>query len=303
MVVDLFVTDAPGPADYVLGRHQGSERVTIAASATSATLTVPTHNDTYDEPDAQITARMWGYNWQHNPHRFHSERSASVLVGDNDNLIPSYTVPGLSLTAAESEVFPGELARFDFRFEDYIWPEQHMPRIYVTYVITSDISGELERVALSDSTEPKTESLYNDDGQYVGETPTGNMISDDFAVVIRGEAGETLTATLLPGREVYYQGRNNVPSYRIVGPDTATVTVSSTPRPNDEVGLGAPGSGLQVPETKAKKRGQKKRGQVQLSPFFPFFRKNGPEPFFSSGKMDLTFFCKRSTIQHDLSPV
>ena len=79
LTVNLTVADASG-SDFVASGDEGSKTVTIAASATTATHSVPTTADSTDEPNGNVTVTVnsgTGYT-------VGSTSSASVTVNDDD---------------------------------------------------------------------------------------------------------------------------------------------------------------------------------------------------------------------------
>ena len=80
VMVNLTVADASG-SDFVASGDEGSKTVTIAASATSITHSVPTTADSTDEPNGNVTVTVnsaTGYT-------VGSTSSASVTVNDDDD--------------------------------------------------------------------------------------------------------------------------------------------------------------------------------------------------------------------------
>ena len=59
LTVRLTVSEADG-SDFVAAEHEGTATATIAKGETEATFTVPTVNDTADEPDGSVTATLAG---------------------------------------------------------------------------------------------------------------------------------------------------------------------------------------------------------------------------------------------------
>ncbi len=94
LAVNYTVADADG-ADFVAAGDEGAKTLTIAAAATTATVTVPTAQDTTDEPDGPVTLRLAagaGY-------RLGDPSSAMVTVSDDD----ATTLPRLSISDARGE--------------------------------------------------------------------------------------------------------------------------------------------------------------------------------------------------------
>ena len=79
LAVTVEVAEGPG-GDFVASGDEGTDTVTIAAGETSKTLSVPTVDDTTDEPGAEVTATVAdgsGYT-------VGTEASATVAVADGD---------------------------------------------------------------------------------------------------------------------------------------------------------------------------------------------------------------------------
>ena len=79
LLVTLRVSEAAG-SDYVRAADQGHHVATITASATTARYSVPTQDDSIDEPDGSVTVSL-GHS---TGYTVGSPSSASVTVNDND---------------------------------------------------------------------------------------------------------------------------------------------------------------------------------------------------------------------------
>ncbi len=79
LTVTLTVAD-DGSSDFLSAGDQGEKTVTIAAGRTSATLTVPTQDDSTDEADGSVTATVSGGTG----YTVGSPSVATVAVADND---------------------------------------------------------------------------------------------------------------------------------------------------------------------------------------------------------------------------
>ena len=102
LTVRLNVAD-DGTSDFLASGNEGSRTVTIAQSQTTATLRLPTQNDSTDEPNGRVTATVvsgTGYN-------VGSPSSATVAVNDNDRaVLPSISIAGGSaVTEGGNAVF------------------------------------------------------------------------------------------------------------------------------------------------------------------------------------------------------
>ena len=103
LAVNYAVADADG-ADFVAAADEGAKTLTIAAGATTATVTVPTVQDAVDEPGGPVALRLAagaGY-------RLGSPASAGVEVADDD----ATTLPSLSISdgsGAEGEPMPFDI--------------------------------------------------------------------------------------------------------------------------------------------------------------------------------------------------
>ncbi len=82
LTVNLSVTENASAfyGDFVQGTDEGTKTVTVPANATSATLTVPTDDDTTDEPAGEVTARLV----RSSAYAVGGPSSASVHVADDD---------------------------------------------------------------------------------------------------------------------------------------------------------------------------------------------------------------------------
>ena len=79
LTVTLTVAD-DGSSDFLSASNQGEKTVTIASGQTSATLTVPTENDSNDEADGSVSATVAGGTG----YTVGSPSTATVAVSDND---------------------------------------------------------------------------------------------------------------------------------------------------------------------------------------------------------------------------
>ena len=94
LTVNLNVAD-DGTSDFLAASNQGRQTVTFTAGAATATFRVPTQNDSNDEPNGRVTARVvsgTGYT-------VGSPSSANVAVNDNDEPAPVVSIsagPGIT---------------------------------------------------------------------------------------------------------------------------------------------------------------------------------------------------------------
>ena len=102
LAVNYAVADADG-ADFLAAGDEGAKTLTIAAGSATATVAVPTVQDTTDEPDGEVALRLaagTGY-------RLGDPPSAAVRVSDDDG---AASLPGLSISDARGG--EGEPMRF-----------------------------------------------------------------------------------------------------------------------------------------------------------------------------------------------
>ena len=85
LTVRLTVSEADG-SDFVAAEHEGTATTTILKGETEATFTVPTVNDTADEPDGAVTATLAGDGGKgrHYTVAAAPQDAASVKVTDDD---------------------------------------------------------------------------------------------------------------------------------------------------------------------------------------------------------------------------
>ena len=80
LTVTVRVTEKAG-SDFVAAANQGALTVTIPSGATTATYSVPTQNDSTDEPDGSVTVDLGGGT----DYLIGSPNTATVQVNDNDD--------------------------------------------------------------------------------------------------------------------------------------------------------------------------------------------------------------------------
>ena len=102
LAVTLAVSEAAG-ADFVAAGDEGAARVTIAKGETESVFSVPTVNDTTDEPDGAVTVTVAAPGEGDARYRVAAapSHSASVAVSDDD-------VPAPVLSVADATVKEGE---------------------------------------------------------------------------------------------------------------------------------------------------------------------------------------------------
>ena len=100
--VSVRVHDAPGQsrAAFLQRAHEGVRTVTIPSGQTGVSFTVPTHDDTKDEPNSYVSAQArgpvnqgTGYSAQRDPLGQFGLATARVNVADNDAAPPPDTYP------------------------------------------------------------------------------------------------------------------------------------------------------------------------------------------------------------------
>ena len=95
LTVRLTVSEADG-SDFVAAEHEGTATATMRKGETEATFTVPTVNDTADEPDGAVTAALAGdgEKGRHYTVAAAPQDAASVKVADDDAVAtaPTFSV-------------------------------------------------------------------------------------------------------------------------------------------------------------------------------------------------------------------
>ena len=248
VTVGLVVSDVQGRSlsDFVRGRDEGFDEVTISSGHASATYTVPTTNDDKDESDGSVTVSLQGggrqagggFYWNRGP------QSASVTARDNDASLPPHVPPTISVSTLWGAARPsravteGETAYFCFSIDGSIgidggsYPANHPDRFQVAYAVTSTSGRPLhfavpERASDPEGSQRAREVSLARDARYGAlqlSSRTRLMCLDYYT---DGEGGETLTARVKPGGNIYYRGRI-IASYRAGSASTATVEVLPT---------------------------------------------------------------------------
>ena len=249
VTVGLSVSDVQGRShsDFVHGRDDGFKTVTILSGQTSATYMVPTTNDDKDEQDGAVTVSLQGggtpagggFYWHRGP------REAHVTVRDNDASLPPHVAPVVSVSTLWGAARPsrvvdeGENAYFCFSIDGSTgidggtYPANHPARFQVAYAVTSTSGRPLHFAVTELASDPEgsqraREHSLGRDARYGAlqlSSRTRLMCLDYYT---DGEGGETLTARVKPGGNIYYRGRI-IASYRAGSASTATVRV--LPRP------------------------------------------------------------------------
>ncbi len=104
LTVPLWVYDARGHSDFLYGKYEGSEKVTILAGQNSAMFTVPTYDDVKDEADGDVRVRISSGRaggktfWRRDPY------TASVTVRDDDASITTHDPPDVYASVSGSAV-------------------------------------------------------------------------------------------------------------------------------------------------------------------------------------------------------
>ena len=105
LTVPLWVYDARGHSDFLYGKYEGSEKLTIRSGTTAAMFTVPTYDDVKDEADGDVrvqisSGRAGGKTfWRHGPND-----TASVTVRDDDASITTHDPPDVYASVSGSAV-------------------------------------------------------------------------------------------------------------------------------------------------------------------------------------------------------
>ncbi len=256
--VRLAVTDATESpiSNFLRYRDEGFTTVTIAANATTATLTVPTVDDGKYEPDGTVSARILvpGYGWQVGtlPYRLRGPTQARVNVADNDTATahaPPAVIVSTERDSASSSanVEAGDLVSFCFAvggpFDGTRSVPTTMPRHFnVNYELRSS-SG---RLVLDTG-------LVYENGIMTGARgiPTGTVSTlvkvdntdlrpnaptrtKETAATLKActnfirtndMVGETITARVLPSYTKDYRTGAGIPTYAVRSASTATISV------------------------------------------------------------------------------
>ena len=100
LIVTLRVTEKAG-SDFVAAADQGAQVMTIPSGSATATYSVPTQDDSTDEPDGSVTVDMGGGT----DYLIGSPNTATVVVNDNDDPPanpPVFTNQATTATVAEN---------------------------------------------------------------------------------------------------------------------------------------------------------------------------------------------------------
>ena len=140
LTVPLWVFDARGHSDFLYGKYEGSEKVTILAGQNSVMYTIPTYDDVKDEADGDVrvqisSGRAGGKTfWRRDPY------TASVTVRDDDASITTHDPPdvyasvsGSAVTATKTVPNNTTGEQVCFGIAGGAYPAVHVPRFKVNY--------------------------------------------------------------------------------------------------------------------------------------------------------------------------
>ena len=140
LTVPLWVYDARGHSDFLYGKYEGSEKVTILAGQNSAMFTVPTYDDVKDEADGDVRVRISSGRaggktfWRRDPY------TASVTVRDDDASITTHDPPdvyasvsGSAVTATKTVANNTTGEQVCFGIAGGAYPAVHVNRFKVNY--------------------------------------------------------------------------------------------------------------------------------------------------------------------------
>ena len=206
LTVSLTVAD-DGTSDFLAQSDEGTQTVTIAGGQTSATLTVPTQDDSTDETDGSVTATVTGGS----AYTVGTPSTGTVAVSDDD-ATPSAT-PIVSI-AASGDVTEGAAAQFTLTASP-------VPTATITVDVAVTQSGDF---ATSGQTGARTVTIGS------SGTATLTVATDNDST---DEANGSVTATVTGGT-----------GYTVGTPSTGTVAVSdddATPSATPIVSIAAGG--------------------------------------------------------------
>ncbi len=255
--VRLAVTDATESpiSDFLRYRDEKFTTVTIAANATTATLTVPTVDDGKYEPDGTVSARILvpGYGWRVGtlPYRLRGPTQARVNVADNDTAPAAHVPPAVIVSternsaSSSGNVEAGDLVSFCFAvggpFDGTRSVPTTMPRHFnVNYELRSS-SG---RLVLDTGLVYENGLVYGARGIPTGRVRTLVKVDNtdlrsnaptrvkETAATLKActgfirtndMVGETLTARVLPSYTKDYRTGTGIPTYAVGSASTATI--------------------------------------------------------------------------------
>ena len=256
ITVKLTVSEAAG-SDFVAATDEGSQSVTIAASATQATYSVTTQADTADEPDGAVTVALAsGTGYSVRP-----PNSASVTVRDDDEPLTVTVTGGPPVTEGRAALFTVRVNRTpsadlavnvtvsDAEGSDFVAAADEGAK---TVTIAAGTNATLYRVTTHDDDEdepsgPVTVAVASGTGYVVGtrRNSYGVMVADDdepLVVSITGGVAVTegtaaqFTVTMSRARlvdvtvnlSVYESFGSDFVAVADEGPDTVTIASGET---------------------------------------------------------------------------
>ena len=214
LTVSLAVTD-DGSSDFLDLGDEGKKTVTIAANQTSAELTIPTQDDSFDEADGSITAIV-----QQDSGYIPSETngSSSVAISDNDDPPPIE----VSIAAKLATTTEGDDAVF---------------------TISADAAPTVDiKVTLSVADDTTSDFLDSNDEGNQTVTITANQTSTELTVSTQDdstlESDGSVTATVQAGSGYTVADTNGSASVAISDNDSPTLSVTISPTSSSEGNTG-----------------------------------------------------------------
>ena len=199
LTVTLTVAD-DGSSDFLASSDEGEKTVTIASGQTSATLTVPTQNDSTDEADGSVTATVAGATG----YTVGSPATATVAVSDND---PTPQGTPVVRIAAGAGVTEGGNAVFTLTASP-------TPTASITVNVAVTQSGDF---ATSGQAGARPVTIGT------GGTATLTVATDDDAT---DEANGSITATVQAGTGYTAHGTQNAATVAVADDDVPVVRVT-----------------------------------------------------------------------------
>ncbi len=199
LTVTLTVAD-DASSDFLSASDQGEKTVTIASGQTSATLTVPTQNDSTDEANGSVTATVSGGTG----YTVGSPSTATVAVSDND---PTPQGTPVVRIAAGAGVTEGGNAQFTLTASP-------APTASITVNVAVTQSGAF---ATSGQTGTRTVTIG------AGGTATLTVATDDDGT---DETNGSVTATVQAGTGYTAHGTQNAATVAVDDNDVPTISVT-----------------------------------------------------------------------------